>query len=187
MTSMSSDDPSLQDGSDIPSSEDFFIQASVLVVVDYLEKTGKEPATLEEEIGWHPALYREQSLAEWIRCEEKEVEECLGVVSAVVTLKKAGPPPGDREADPVYLTKDAGTPLYGSRPAEGYQPNVTSFVHESSEESLDAFGQMRRLLHMVVQRLTSGDPAQRTLEEGQALVNTLKSYLDVAKQFFRVN
>jgi len=187
MTPMGSDILSLEDSSDIPSSEDLFIQASVLVVVDYLEETGKEPAKLEKEIDWYPALYREKSLAEWIRCEEKNVEECLGVVSAVVTLKKADPPPGDREADPVYLSKDVGTPLYGSRPVEGYQPTVTSFVHEVSEESLDAFGQTRRLLHMVVQRLTSGDPAWRTEEEGRALVSTLKSYFDTAKRFFGVN
>lgn len=187
MTSMSSDAASSQDGSDIPSPEDLVIQASVLFVVDYLEQTGKEPAKLAEEIGWHPALYREQSLAEWIRCEEKDVEECLGVISAVNTLKKAGPPPGGRETDPVYLTKDAGTPLYGSRPMEGYQPNVTSFVHEVSEESLDAFGQKRRLLHMIVQNLTSGDPKRRTPEEAKALVRTLKSYFEIAKRFFRVN
>ena len=170
----------------VPSSRDVLIQAAVVFLVEHLETTGKKCADLEKEISWDPECYRKNSLAEWIRCEDKTLEECLRVIWAVDTSIWASPPFSARETgpDPIALTQDAvTTPLYGSRPAEGYRPTMTSFVHEVSEEPPEAFGQKLRVLSLVLQNLF-GDPTRRTPQERKTLVETLKTYCNTAKQVF---
>ncbi len=158
----------------LPSSLGVFVQASVTLLADLLEATGKEPAKLAEKIEWQPELFRQQTLAEWLRGKDQTFDECLRVITAVAHSTEVTP-------DPVELPPDVATSIYGSRPAKGYRPTVPSIVQEVSEEPLDAFGQKQRLAYMSVQSMLD-DAARRSSKKREAVVKALKSYAAVAKQ-----
>lgn len=153
------------------------LQAVVTFVADFLETTRQEPAVLEKEIDWNPEYFREQTLAEWLHCGDQTAGECARIFSAFT--KSEGTAPG-----PVELPPDAGTPLYGSRPAEDYHP--PNFVHEASAEPPDAFGQKQKLLFLSLGSVLDG-AEERPEKDRMTLAKTIEGWGALVKRILKVS